>query len=126
MLSQETSLSLLSKIDKDIQITEVEKSISLPSQEASLSLLSKMDVEVQITEVEKSMSSQSNDVAQSFFEIPTPHPSIVFSRASQSSILVSTPLSSFSSLGTIFTPLKLCFDTYDFSKKFKGIKFESG
>ena len=48
--SQETSLSLLSKIDEKIQNMKVEKSISFSAQETSLLLPSKMDEEVQIME----------------------------------------------------------------------------
>jgi len=111
--SRETLLPLLSKIDKEVHITKVKNSIYLPLQEASLSLPYKMDVQVQITKVEKLKSSQSKEVAHSFFEIHIPHPSIVFSRASQLSILISTPSPSFLSLGTVSTPLKLSLDTYD-------------
>ena len=77
MPSQKSSLSLPFKMDEEIHIMKVQKSISLSSQETSLSLSSKIDEEIQITEIEKSMS-RSKEVAQLFFEIPTPHPSVIF------------------------------------------------
>ena len=92
---------------------EVKKSICFLLQEISLSLSFKMDEEVHITEVEKSMSTHSKKVGQSFFEISTPYLSIVFSQTSQSSILISTPSPPLSLLDIISTPLKLSPDTYD-------------
>ena len=102
----------MSKIDEEIQITKLEKSIYLPLQEASLSLLSKMDVEVQITEIENQcLRSPKWLHNRSLRFLPFIHQ--LFSRVSQSSILVSTLSPSFSSLGTVSTPLKLSRDTYD-------------
>ena len=109
---QGTSFPLLYKINEGVQITEVEKSISLAPQEISLLLLSNVDEEFQIMEVEKSMSLRSKKVVQSSFEGPSPHPSIDFSQISQPSILISTSSPSLSSSGTVSIPLKLPPYTY--------------
>ena len=64
--------SVLVYVHLELEVAaEVEDSISLPSQETSLLSPSKMNEDIQITEVEKPISSQSKEVAQSFFEIPT-------------------------------------------------------